>query len=419
MARPFAAYRALLAVPGGTAQAIFGMLGRAPMSMLSVAFVASASLAGGDAGYALGGLAAGAWALAGAVGGPVLGRLADHHGQGRVAMPFALLGTTLLLLTVASLLTLGATWLLVPAAAFAGLTVPSAGSFARARWSAILHDPAEVTSAQALESILDEVTFLVGPAMVAVIAGVGFAGMPIAMAAVLLLVGMAGMTSRLGLPAPQPHPSSSGSILHRPEFPAGAGILVASLVMGVALGSVQVLQLAYTRIVASGEAAALVFFVNSLASLLGAIWVGSRAWKAPVRRRFTIALVVYGVALLPSALVGGYVPFVIASILAGMGIAPTFIQVNALIAEETPARSRTTAFAIAGSATVFGIALGAAVSGWITSLVGGDTARLTLVPLAVLTVIAGVVVDMHHARAGAGTEGSGAADDVAPGADAA
>ncbi len=399
MARPFATYRLLLATPGGIAQSVFGLLGRAPGAMLSVAFVASASLAGGDAGYALGGLAAGVFALAGAVGGPALGRLADHHGQARIGMPFALVSVVAMLLAVASLLAWGASWALIPCAAVAGATIPSIGSYARVRWAAILPDQASVQSAQALESIIDEVAFLVGPAMVALLTGLAFPGLPIVLAAVFLVAGVAGGMSRLALPVPPPHPSASGSVLHRPEFPAGTAILAATLVMGVALGVIQVLQLAYTRVVANGEAAALVFFVNSGASLLGAIFVGARQWRMPTRRRLTIALVVYGAAILPTALVSGYGPFVIASAMSGMGIAPTFVQLNAIIAEETPARIRTTAFGLAASATVLGIAFGAALGGWVTSEVGGDAARAVLLPLAVLTAAAGIIADVTHRRA--------------------
>jgi MFS family permease len=139
-----------------------------------------------------------------------------------------------------------------------------------------------------------------------------------------------------------------------------------------------------------------VFFVNSGLSLLGALAVGAIAWRTPVRRRFTIALIVYAVAVLPSAIVTGYLPFVLASALAGVAIAPTFVQVNAVIAEETPARIRTAAFALVASAAGLGIALGAALAGWVISQAGGDEARMILVPLAAVTAVAGIVADAVH-----------------------
>jgi MFS family permease len=397
MAGPLGSFRSLLAHPGGLAQSVFGLLGRAPGAMLSVGFVAAASSAGGDAGYALGGLAAGSYSLASAVAGPTLGRLADQRGQRRIGVPFALVSAMASIAAVLSLLTLGASWLLVPLAAIAGGSQPNVGAFARVRWAALLHDRDRATSAQALESIIDELTFLIGPPLVALLAGVWFDGLPIALAAALLLVGIGGLTSRLGLPTPAPHPVSSGASRWRTEFPAGRGLLVSVLLMGGVLGAIQVLQLAYCRFIGLAEGAALVFFVNSGLSLMGALAVGAIAWRTPVRRRFTIALIVYAVAVLPSAIVTGYLPFVLASALAGVAIAPTFVQVNAVIAEETPARVRTAAFALVASAAGLGIALGAALAGWVISQAGGDEARLILVPLAAMTALAGIVADaVHH-----------------------
>jgi MFS family permease len=396
MSSGLGAFRSLLAYPGGSVQSVFGLIGRAPGAMLSVGFVASASAAGGEAGYALGGLAAGAYSLASAVAGPTLGRMADQRGQRRVGVSFALVSAAAAMAAVLSLLAMGVSWLLVPFAAVAGATQPNVGAFARVRWAAILRDRDRAASAQALESIIDELTFLIGPPITALLAGVWFDGLPIAIAAAFLLVGIVGVTSRIALPAPLPHPVQAGASRWRTEFPAGRGLLAAVLLMGGVLGSIQVLQLAYCRAIGMDEGAALVFFVNSGLSLVGALVVGAIAWRTPVRRRFTIALVIYAVAVVPSALVSGYLPFVLASALAGVAIAPTFVQANAVIAEETPARIRTAAFALVASAAGLGIASGAALAGWIVSQVGGDQGRLVLVPLAIGTGIVSIVADLTH-----------------------
>lgn len=368
--------------------------------MLSVGFVAAASGAGGDAGYALGGLAAGIYALGNAFGGPTVGRLADRLGQRRVGRPLALASAGAAVLAVLSLAIVGPTPLIVVLAAVAGATQPNVSAFARVRWAAILdHDDA--VAAQALESIIDETTFLLGPPIVALLAGVWFHGLPIVIASVFLVVGAFGTTSRLALPIPPPHPEAAGGSRWRPEFPAGPGLLLAVLLLGGALGAAQVLQLAYCASLGMGGGAALVFFVNSGASLVGAILVGGMAWRRPARQRFSIALLGYAVGLLPSALVSGYWPFVAASLLSGAAIAPTFVQANALVAEATPARVRTAAFALLGSATGLGIALGAAAGGQAVSLAGGDRARLLLLPLAVGCAVGAAVVDVVHRRGAA------------------
>lgn len=379
--------------------------------MLSVGFVAGAASVGGDAGYALGGLAAGAYALAAAAAGPTIGRLADRRGQRRVGRPLAVVSGGASLVAVVSLLTIGATPLLALLAAVAGATQPNISAFARVRWAALLHDRNEAASAQALESVIDELTFLIGPALVAILASVWFNGLPIALAASLLLIGSFVMTSAACLPEPAPHPDATPAFALRPEFPAGAGLLASVLFLGAALGAAQVLQLAYCREIGYADGAALVFFVNSGASLIGALVVGSMVFRMPVRRRLSISLVVYAVALLPSAFVSGYWPFVLASIASGIAIAPTFVQANAVVAEETPARARTAAFALVASATGLGIALGAAAAGWEISQNGGDQARLLLVPLALGAGIVALLADFRHRRSGAAIE---PADDIDP-----
>lgn len=413
MAGPLGRFGALLARPGARAQALFGLVGRAPSAMLSVAFVAAAASAGGEAGYALGGLAAGAFAFGNALGGPVVGRAADRRGQREIGRPLALVSAGASLLAVVSLLAIGPTLVLVLLAGVTGATQPSAGAFARVRWAALLDRHDEAATAQALESVIDETTFLVGPTVVALLAGVAFAGFPIVLAAGLLVVGVFGATSSLVLPAPAPHPPEPGT-RRRPEFPPGIGLLVAVFVLGVALGAVQVLQLAYCQALGIESGAALVYFLNSAASLVGAVLIGGMAFRMPARRRFTIALVVYAAGVLPSALVAGYVPFVIASVLSGAAIAPTFIQANGVVAEEAPPRIRTAAFALLGSATVFGIAIGAAVAGQAVAALGGDQARLILLPFAAACGVAAVVTDLTRRAPLAATAGE---EDAGPGPD--
>ncbi len=61
-------------------------------------------------------------------------------------------------------------WLLMITGCLAGSSMPSLGSMVRARWSALLPDPAALQSAFALESVVDEMVFVIGPALVTVLA---------------------------------------------------------------------------------------------------------------------------------------------------------------------------------------------------------------------------------------------------------
>ncbi len=168
-----AAYSGPLGQPGGPPIIAFGLIGRAPMAMLTIAFVASAAAVDTETGYALGGAAAVAYAIATAVVGPVIGRVADRRGQLPLARILAVVATSAAALAVISLIVTGATPLLIPLAGLIGATQPNIGTFTRARWSALQERVDGLDSAQALESINDELSFLIGPAAVARAGGHG------------------------------------------------------------------------------------------------------------------------------------------------------------------------------------------------------------------------------------------------------
>lgn len=395
MRRLFTAYSGPLGQSGGPTLVLFGLIGRAPMAMLSIGFVASAAASDSKMGYATGGAAAAAYSFAAAFFGPAIGRVVDRHGQLPLARVLAVAASLAAVLAVGSLHIDGAAVLFIPLAALVGASQPNIGSLTRARWAALAECIPNLESAQALESINDEVSFLIGPAAVAILSPIGFTGMPIVVAMILLMVGALGITSKWSVPAPRPH---AYGVPRRLEFPAGIGVLLSVAALGGALGAAQVLQLAYCTTLGLPQGAALVYLVNSGASLIGAIVVGAQNWVVPVRRRFTYAMLVYAFGVIPSALVCGFWQFVIASTLSGIAIAATFIQSNALVAEVTPAHSRTSSFTVLVSASAVGIAFGAAVAGLAITSVGADSARLILLPLAGCAAAAALATDLYGPR---------------------
>lgn len=395
MRRLATAYSGPLEQPGGLPLVIFGFIGRAPVAMLSIGFVASAAAADSKMGYATGGAAAAAFSLAGALFGPAIGRAVDQHGQLPLARALAVVASLAAVLAVGSLHIDGASPLFIPLAALVGAAQPNIGSLTRSRWAALAERVPNLESAQALESINDEVSFLIGPAAVALLAPLGFIGLPIIVAMVLSVVGALGITSKWSLPEPRPHSYGVSRLL---VFPAGMGVLLSVGALGGALGAAQVLQLAYCTTLGFPQGAALVYLVNSGASLIGAILVGAQIWITPVRQRFTFAMLVYAIGVIPSVFVVGYWQFVVASTVSGIAIAATFIQSNALVAEVTLAHSRTSSFTVLVSASAVGIAFGAAVAGLAITSVGADSARLILLPLAGSAAATAMITDVCGPR---------------------
>jgi len=120
----------------------------------------------------------------------------------------------------------------------------------------------------------------------------------------------------------------------RGEIRANGLLIVSAAAIGAILGASQVLLLAYCAAVGASAGIALALGLNSGASLVGAILIGSKAdWRWTAERRFAIAAIFFALATIPTAFVTGYLPYLIATTIAGFGIAPMFIQQNAVIAE--------------------------------------------------------------------------------------
>ena len=135
---PLASYKRLfdLAGPG---YVLVAFLGRLPLAMSQLGTLLLVSTATGS--YGLGGLAAGALAVANALGAPVAGGLADRVGQRPVVLVQSLLGAAGLVALVAQVG--GSTTTTVLIAALAGLAMPQVGPLARVRWRPLTHGRAD------------------------------------------------------------------------------------------------------------------------------------------------------------------------------------------------------------------------------------------------------------------------------------
>ena len=157
MANP---YRELFTAPGARAFVMAGMLARMPISMTGIGLITM--LAQLNGGYALAGAVAATFALATAFCAPQVSRLVDRYGQGRVLPIAALTGGGGLLMLLLCTRVQAPTWTLFVFAALAGC-MPSMSAMARARWTEIYRGQPQLQTAYALESVLDEVCFIVGP----------------------------------------------------------------------------------------------------------------------------------------------------------------------------------------------------------------------------------------------------------------
>src|SRR5258708_10368313 len=162
-------YLELLRAPGALAFSSAGFVGRMSMSMYGLGTVLLIALLTGRYGEAGTGAAAGSVGYA--VLSPVIATRAGRLGQRRVllvqAAVFAI--SSVIFISFAELR--APFWTLLLTGLLAGASMPSVGTMVRARWSTLVDGDAQrLHTAFALESVNDEFIFVIGPALVTLLA---------------------------------------------------------------------------------------------------------------------------------------------------------------------------------------------------------------------------------------------------------
>lgn len=354
-------YRRVLAVPGTRAFSFTGLVARLPISMVSLGIVLLVSDRTGS--YGLAGAVAAAY-LVGNAGFAVLqGRLADRLGQSTV-LPWTILLFTVALSTL--MLAVEAGWA-SPAphalAVVAGAAMPQVGSCVRARWTHNVPDKRLLQTAFALEAVVDEVVFMLGPLLVTVLATVVH---PLAGPVAAVTAGLVGTLSLAAQRSTEP-PVHRGTGRRPPRIPMGwtvlAPLVVAGFAMGVLFAAVEVSAVAFAEELGSRAAAGPLLALFALGSLLAGLVYGTVDWRASAGGRFRWGMTALAIVLVPLPFISGFVGMGIALLLAGIAISPTLIASVALIEQTVPSRRLTEGISMMTTGLYGGLAPGAAGAG--------------------------------------------------------
>ncbi|MEV6564272.1 MFS transporter [Streptomyces kronopolitis] len=370
-------YRAIFGRPGTTSFSAAGLLGRMPLSMMSIGIVTMVSQLTGR--YGLAGALSATLALSAAVLGPQISRLVDRHGQSRVLRPATLVSIAAVAGLLLSAQQGWADWVLFVFAAGAGC-VPSIGSMIRARWAEIYRgSPRELHTAYAWESIVDETCFIFGPILSIGLSTAWFPEAGPLLAAVFLAVGVFWLTAQRGT-EPVPHPRElhvKGSALRS----RGLQVLVVTFVAtGAIFGAIDVVTVAFAEETGHKAAASVVLAVYALGSCAaGAVFGLLHLW-GHASRRFVVGVCAIAVSMVPLQLVDSLPLLAVALFLAGLSIAPTMVTTMALVEEHVPRSQLTEGMSWTSTGLAVGVALGSSAAGWVVDAAGA--ARGYLVPAA-------------------------------------
>jgi MFS family permease len=139
--------------------------------------------------------------------------------------------------------------------------------------------------------------------------------------------------------------------------------------------------------------AGLVLGAYALGSAIGGLWYGTRHWRAPLERRFTITLACTVAGVATFWLQPGLLSLVAVIIAAGMSISPTLIAGYGLIERQAPPERRTEGMTWLSSAIAVGVATGSPLAGHLIDAYGARWGYLLAAACgfgAVLTALAGL-----------------------------
>jgi len=360
-ARGIERYRALLRVPHARELFLWALLARLPMGMVPLALVLLVRDSG--AGYGQAGAIVGAYLVAAAVGSPIAGRLVDRRGHARILRPRALLFPGLLLL-IGALAVLDAPTVAIGASAIAaGVLFPPVGASLRSLWPRLLEEPELRAAAYALEASLQEVFFVVGPLLVAVVAGIASPSATFVVAAAASAIGTFGFVSSAPVRDARPEEEQGRrSLLGALESPGVRTVVLISACCGFAFGGVEVAVPAFAEAHGGVERAGIPLALFAAGSLVGGLVAGARI-SGSSRTLLRASALLLALGLAPPLLAGSLPLLSLLLFTAGLPIAPLFTAAYGLVDRAARRESAAEAFAWISTAISGGLAAGAAVGG--------------------------------------------------------
>jgi len=335
-------------------------------------------ISAGTGRYGLAGTVAAAGALGNAFFAPQLGRLVDRLGQHRVLVPICVIFALSVAAMVSAVQLRFPLWTLFACGIVGGATMPQLGPMARARWSVLLAGTSRLHTAFSIESIADELCFIVGPAAVTLLATQVHPAAGVVTAAICCLGGTLWFAAQRAteppvkeVPARPVLPRGGFSVRNVSLAAPGLVVLVpAYLFLGSMFVSVDLSTVDFAARAGYKPLAGVILGCYALGSATGGLWYGSRNWRAPAWKRLavTLSLTVAGVCTfwaMPNLLVLAIVIY-----LCGLTIAPTLIAGYSLLESTALPGRATEAMSWLGTGISVGVALGATAVGFILDALG-------------------------------------------------
>ncbi len=393
-----AQYKVLPQISSGSAMAL-AVAARAPYAMIPLGTMTAVTASTGS--VATGGLATAFVSIALAIASPLIGRWADHQGQRFVLSlltPINALALGLLVYTSASGIDGPLLWL---CCILAGATSLPIGSFTRTRWVTMVSNQRELNTALSYESTVDEMVFVLGPALVGIAASAAVPVAPLVLAATLVLAA--------GIPFAMMAPGKLNAVEEESERPGIIRVLWAvapaigvMFCIGMFFGSVQTGTTERALALGSASTAGLVYAVMGI----GSAFIALMAVAIPDSVRISTRVILGGLGMtlfIMTTTAGSHSLLLTAGalLLTGLFVGPTMVTAFGITEKLAPRGGTGVAMTSMQSAITIGISIGSSVGG--TLAVNGAENSYVFAGVAALIIVAvGVALRVAgRARVGA------------------
>jgi MFS family permease len=378
-------YLHVLRTPHAVPMVLAAFIGRLPLSMVGLGSVLLIASETGS--YGFGGAVAAVGAVTTAIAGPVIGRLADDHGQRRVLLPVVVVFVASGFLFLFAVKEDWPRWLVFVGAGLGGACIPPVASMIRVRWTHLLRGTHRLPAALAMESVVDEFVFIVGPVLVTFLSTTGHSTSGVVTAFALATVGsLLFAAQRRTEPPPHPHEERSG----RSSAMRTTGLRVLFVVgaaVGAILGTLEIALVAFADQEGAKALSGLLIAGLAAGSMVSGIGWGTVHWHTPLRVRLAAVLALLTVLTLPLVVVRDVwvmLPFVV---IAGIAVSPSLISSFTLAEVLVPRAVVTEAFTWIGTAIALGVAVGSSVAGQVVDSAGANAAFLVATAAAAIAAV--------------------------------
>ncbi|MGW1710949.1 MFS transporter [Streptomyces sp. NPDC002206] len=301
---------------------------------------------------------------------PARAALIDRYGPRRALPPMAIAYALLLSVLAHGTWQPGASGVRLGALAVtAGACTPPLGPVMRTLWKGLVPDREHLQRAYSLDGVAEELPFVTGTLLVGLLVKFAEPAAGVAVSAALVLVATSALVTSpavrgTGVRPPRTKPLSAapsgkrllGVAALRHAVAVAAGV-------GLCLGALDLLVVAFTDRQDQDAAAAWVLAALSAGSAVGGLTYGAVAWRASSRLRLTALAAALGLSLLAAGLSPNLYVLVGMVAVAGLFVAPALTTAYLIADESVDTNSRTQAGAWVNTAVNAGSSGGTAVVG--------------------------------------------------------